>query len=78
MEAAGVPPMAVLRAATSVSASMLRFPEPMGRIAPGFRARIIITRHDPLKTVANLQKDKTVLFDGSAVQCDGDMDLDGL
>jgi len=78
MEAAGVPPMAVLRAATSVSGSTLRFPEPMGRIAPGFRARIIITRHDPLKTVANLQKDKTILFDGSAVQCDGDMDSDGL
>ena len=37
MEAAGVPPMAVLRSATSVSASMLRFSEKIGRIAPGFR-----------------------------------------
>lgn len=78
MEAAGMPPMAVLRAATGVSASTLQFPEPNGRIAPGFRARIIITRHNPLKTVANLQKEKTILFDGSAVQCNGDPDMDGL
>jgi imidazolonepropionase-like amidohydrolase len=78
MEAAGVPPMAILRAATGISQSVLQFPEPMGMIAPGYRARIIITRHDPLKTVANLQKDKTILFDGSALQCNGEMDSDGL
>jgi imidazolonepropionase-like amidohydrolase len=78
MEAAGIPPMAVLRAATGVSQSVLQFPEAVGRIAVGFRSRFIITRHDPLKTVANLQKDKTILFDGNVVHCDGDMDLDGL
>lgn len=78
MEAAGVPPMAVLRAATGVSASVLHFPEPIGQIAPGFRARMIITRHDPLKTVANLQKDKTILFDGIALRNDGNIQINGL
>jgi imidazolonepropionase-like amidohydrolase len=78
METAGVPPMAVLRAATGVSQSVLQFPEALGCIAPGFLPRFIFTRHDPLKTVANLRKDKTILFDGHALQCDGEMDLDGL
>jgi len=30
------------------------------------------------RSVANLQKDKTILFDGSAVQCNGDINSDGL
>lgn len=78
MQSAGVPPIAVLRAATGVSAATLNFAEPIGRIAPGCRARFILTRHDPLATVANLQKDKTILFDGTAIQCDGEISLDGL
>jgi imidazolonepropionase-like amidohydrolase len=78
MEAAGLPPMAVLRSATGVSAEVLNFPEPIGRIAPGFRARFIITPNDPLKSIANLLKEKTVLFDGTAVHCDGNADTAGL
>src|SRR6185436_10276474 len=56
MEEAGVPPMAVIRAATGASAATLAFPEPIGRIAPGCRARMILTRHDPSETVAKLLK----------------------
>jgi imidazolonepropionase-like amidohydrolase len=78
MERAGMPPIAILRAATGVSASTLNFPEPIGQIAAGFRSRFIITRHDPLETVANLQKDKTIFFDGTAIQSSGDMNSDGL
>jgi imidazolonepropionase-like amidohydrolase len=78
MERAGMPPIAILRAATGVSASTLNFPEPIGQIAAGFRSRFIITRHDPLETVANLQKDKTIFFDGAAIQSSGDMNSDGL
>lgn len=78
MEQAGMPPMAVLRSATGVSSQTLRFAEKVGRIAPGYRARLIITRHDPSATVANLQKDKTILFDGHAITCDGTNNTDGL
>jgi imidazolonepropionase-like amidohydrolase len=78
MQSAGLPPMSILRSATSVSASLLNFPEPIGRLAPGYRARFIVTRHDPLKTVANLQKPRTIFFDGSVAQCDDDMNPQGL
>ncbi|HUB27654.1 MAG TPA: amidohydrolase family protein [Tepidisphaeraceae bacterium] len=78
MESAGLSPMAVLRAATGVSAQALQFPEPIGQIAPGFRSRFILTRHDPLATVANLQKEKVIVFDGVAIESTGDIDLGGL
>jgi imidazolonepropionase-like amidohydrolase len=78
MEQAGLPAMAVLKSATSTSAATLAFPEKIGRIAPGYRSRFILTRHDPLETVANLQKDKTIFFDGQRVTCDADMSADGL
>ena len=78
MEQAGLPPMAVLKSATGTSAATLAFPEKIGRISPGYRSRFILTRHDPLETVANLQKDKTILFDGRAVHSGGEPDTDGL
>jgi len=78
MERAGLPPMTVLRAATGVSADTLYFAEPIGRIAPGYRSRLILTRHDPLETVANLQREKTILFDGNVVQDRGHLDTEGL
>ena len=61
MEQAGMPSMAVLQSATGTSAATLAFAEPVGRVAPGCRARFILTRHDPLETVANLQKEKSGL-----------------
>jgi imidazolonepropionase-like amidohydrolase len=78
MESAGLPPMAVLRAATGTSAGVLGFPESIGRIAPGCRSRFILTRHDPLATVANLRNAKTILFDGAAVTCPDGLDPDAL
>ena len=78
MERAGMSTLGVLRAATGVSAKVLEFAEPVGRIARGFRARMILTTHDPLATVANLQKEKTVIFDGRVVQGEAKMDLAGL
>jgi imidazolonepropionase-like amidohydrolase len=71
MQIAGMPPMAVLRSATASSAGTLNFPERIGRIAPDHRSRFILTRHDPLQTIANLQREKTIIFDGSAIHCDG-------
>ena len=78
MEQAGLPARAVIRAATGASAATLEFPERIGRIAPLFRSRFIVTRHDPLETVANLQKDKTTLFDGQCVGCNEKISTDGL
>ncbi len=52
--------------------------EPVGQIAPGSRTRLIFTRHNPFVAVANLQKDKTVFFDGISVQGNGEMMSEGL
>jgi imidazolonepropionase-like amidohydrolase len=68
MEQAGLPAMAVLRSATGVSAEMLEFAEPIGRIVAGCRTRLIFTRHDPLVTVANLRREKIVWFDGAVMR----------
>jgi imidazolonepropionase-like amidohydrolase len=77
METAGMTPMNILRAATGTSAAILAFAEPVGRIAAGCRSRMILTTHDPLATVVNLQKEKTILFDGTAIPS-GTLDSDGL
>jgi imidazolonepropionase-like amidohydrolase len=64
MERAGLPPHAVINAATGTSAGRLGYREKFGRIEPGFRSRLILTRHSPLATVANLRREKTVVLDG--------------
>ncbi len=54
MQQAGLPPMAVLRAATGESANTLNFAEPIGQIAPGYRTRLIFTQHNPLENSRQL------------------------
>ena len=78
MQQAGLPPMAVLKSATATSADTLQFAEKIGRLASGFRSRMILTKHNPLETVANLQKEKTILFDGATVASDGTNNTQGL
>ena len=78
MQYAGMPPMGVLRSATGLSGKTLDFPVKVGQIAPGFRSRMILTRHDPLATVENLQKEKTVLFDGVMINSEGKTNTEGL
>jgi imidazolonepropionase-like amidohydrolase len=78
MERAGVSTMAVLRAATGVSAALLNIPEPVGRIAVDCRPRMILTRHSPAATVANLRRAKAIVFDGEATSCGTDCDATGL
>jgi imidazolonepropionase-like amidohydrolase len=73
-----LPAMAVLRSATGISAQVLDFPEPIGRLASGCRTRLILTQHDPLMTSAHLQKDRVILFDGTLNQAGGTPDLRGL
>jgi imidazolonepropionase-like amidohydrolase len=78
MERAGMPTMAVIRSATGTSANTLEFPEKIGQISPGYRSRFILTQHDPLATVANLHRGKTIVFDGAAVECPDDLSAEGL
>src|SRR4029078_2316426 len=78
MQTAGMPSLSILNSATGVSADTLDFPDRIGQLAPGFRSRMILTRHDPLASVANLHKAKSILFDGTAVQCPERLDPSGL
>ena len=78
LEQAGMPTIEVLKSATGVSSRLLGFSEPVGRIAPGSRTRLIFTRYNPFETVANLQKDKTVFFDGLSVRGNGEILSEGM
>jgi imidazolonepropionase-like amidohydrolase len=78
MERAGLAPMSVLRSATGTSGRRLHIPEAIGRVAPGYRSRMILTVHDPLSTVENLRREKLVLFDGLAIHCPAQLDSTGL
>jgi imidazolonepropionase-like amidohydrolase len=78
MQTAGMPALSILNSATGVSAATLAFPDRIGQLAPGVRARMILTRHDPLESVANLHKAKTILFDGTSIQCPDRLDPSGL
>jgi imidazolonepropionase-like amidohydrolase len=78
MQQAGLPPLAVINAATGVGAGRLGYREEFGRIAPGSLSRFIFTRHSPLETVANLRRAKTVVFDGTVLASDETMDATGL
>jgi len=78
MERAGVPAMAVIRSATGISSGTLAFPEPIGQLKPGHRARFIICENDPLMTVANLQRARGVCFDGAFNHFSAETDPRGL
>jgi imidazolonepropionase-like amidohydrolase len=78
MERAGLPSIAVVNAATGASADRLGFKDAIGRIAPGYRSRFMLTRHSPLETVANLRRPRRVIFDGAAFDADESVTQPGL
>jgi imidazolonepropionase-like amidohydrolase len=78
MEEAGMPPAAVLAAATGNAAGHLRLRERWGRIERGCPSRFILTRHSPLNRIANLRRERTVVFDGTAHDCPPGVDAAGL
>lgn len=78
MERAGLPAIAVINAATGVSAGRFNYREPFGRLAPGCRSRFILTRHSPAATVANLRRPRVVVFDDQVWECAGAADDKGL
>ncbi len=78
MERAGLAPAAVIHSATGVSARRLAFKEKFGEIKPGYLSRFILTRHSPLETVANLRKEKIVVFDDRVFATGESPDVSGL
>ncbi len=63
MERAGLSPAVIVHTATGASTQRLAFKEKFGEIRPGYLSRFILTRHSPFETVANLRKEKIVVFD---------------
>lgn len=78
MERAGLSPVAVMNSATGASSERLDFKEKFGQIRPAFLSRFILTRHSPLKTVANLRKHRLVIFHDSVFETDESFDPAGL
>lgn len=78
METAGLSPLAVIQSATASSARLLNFPESIGQIAVGSRARMILTNLDPLQSISNLRGEKIILFDGRSIQTPAPLNAEGL
>jgi imidazolonepropionase-like amidohydrolase len=64
LAALGMPPLEVLRAATSAPAAFLAPGEPFGRVAAGLRADLLLVRGDPTRDVAALAEIEEVLVGG--------------
>lgn len=78
MEQAGLPALAVINAATGTGSGRLAFREDFGRIAAGCRSRFILALHSPLETVANLSRERIVVFDGTPRELGAKTDPAGL
>jgi imidazolonepropionase-like amidohydrolase len=78
MERAGLAPAAIVHSATGASAGRLAFKEKFGEIKPGYLSRFILTRHSPLETVANLRKEKIIIFDDQVFATSASFDDSGL
>jgi imidazolonepropionase-like amidohydrolase len=78
MQRTGLSPLAVINSATGAGSRRLAFKEKFGQIKPGFLSRFILTRHSLLETVANLRKERIVVFDGAVFAAGEDVDPRGL
>ncbi len=78
MERAGISSLAVINSATGAGSNQLSFKEKFGQIKAGYRARFMVTRHSPFKGVANLRKQRFVVFDGAVFAGDEHADFSGL
>ena len=78
MQRAGLSPLAVINSATGAGSKRLAFKETFGQIMPGFLSRFILTRHTPLEDVANLRKERMVVFDGAVFAARENIDATGL
>ena len=58
---AGIPPMDVLRIATSVSAEVMNRDKDYGRVAPGYVSDLILVDGDPTINMADIRKVRTTI-----------------
>lgn len=72
MERAGLPPLAVINAATGAGAVRLCYKENFGRIAVGARSRFILTAHRPVDSITALRQPRTIVFDGEPLDSTDD------
>ncbi len=78
MERAGLSPLAILNAATGVSAGRLNYADSIGRIAVDHLPRMILTEAPVLESVTHLRAPKTVIFDDQVLTHDETFDPTGL
>jgi imidazolonepropionase-like amidohydrolase len=78
MQRAGLSPLAVINSATGAGSRRLAFKEKFGQIKPGFLSRFILTRHSPLEDIANLHKERIIVFDGAVFATAEDPEASGL
>jgi Amidohydrolase family len=64
---AGFTPMQIIQSATKWGAEMINKQDQVGTIGVGKLADVLIVNDDPLKSVNNLEKVDTVIFDGKVV-----------
>lgn len=78
MEQAGLSAERVLRSATGESSDRLHLAEPSGRLAPGKRARFLLTNAPVLDSVRHLRAPSIVFFDGAVFTGGDDASRPGL
>ena len=78
MEQAGLSAERVLRSATGESSDRLHLAEPAGRLAPGKRARFLLTNAHVLDSVRHLRAPSIVFFDGAVFTGGDDASRPGL
>ena len=64
---AGIPPLQVIRIATSNAARALGRAHELGAIRPGLRADLIVLSRDPLESIANTRAIEMVIQNGAVV-----------
>jgi hypothetical protein len=69
LRACGMPPAAVLRAATAVAADTLGRPD-LGRIAPGAQADLVLVAGNPLRRLVDARAVRAVIVRGRLLEAD--------
>lgn len=78
MENAGMQSLDIINAATGISYDRLCYFEKIGKIAKGYKPRMIFTKHNVLESVKALQKEKYTYFDGALLEFNNNTDITGL